>query len=168
MRAHHRIAAFSVIVIALSTAFALPGAHYAAGDPGNDAAYQTIINVGVAAINADRAGNYQQAMPLFRQVASDESAVPNATERASSAYFGMRSDAREKLAEYHEKGLGGLAQDYGAAPPCILQRRFPRTACDWHGFPIRVRAPQRVPGSWVIPGGARACSSDLSLSPPPG
>src|ERR1700732_4565161 len=30
-----------------------------------------------------------------------------------------------------------------AAPPCILQRRFPCTAGDRHGFPLRVRAPQR-------------------------
>src|ERR1700755_720659 len=30
-----------------------------------------------------------------------------------------------------------------AAPPCILHRRFPRTAGDWHGFPLRVRAPHR-------------------------
>ena len=30
-----------------------------------------------------------------------------------------------------------------AAPPCILQRRLPRTAGDRHGFPLRVRAPQR-------------------------
>src|SRR5207244_4408277 len=30
-----------------------------------------------------------------------------------------------------------------AAPPCILQRRFPRTAGDWQGAPLRVRAPQR-------------------------
>src|SRR6266853_2293353 len=30
-----------------------------------------------------------------------------------------------------------------AAPPCILQRRFPRTAGDWQGAPARVRAPQR-------------------------
>src|SRR5690242_6417473 len=29
------------------------------------------------------------------------------------------------------------------APPCILQRRFPRTAGDWQGYPLRVRAPQR-------------------------
>src|SRR5215813_5690811 len=28
-------------------------------------------------------------------------------------------------------------------PPCILQRRFPRTAGDRHGLPLRVRAPQR-------------------------
>src|SRR5438105_4054494 len=31
-----------------------------------------------------------------------------------------------------------------AAPPCILQRRFPRTAGDRHALPIRVRAPQRA------------------------
>ena len=31
-----------------------------------------------------------------------------------------------------------------AAPPCIRHRRFPRTAGDWHGFPLRVRAPQRA------------------------
>jgi hypothetical protein len=29
------------------------------------------------------------------------------------------------------------------APPCILHRRFPRTAGDWHGFPRRVLAPHR-------------------------
>src|SRR5215467_12170606 len=29
------------------------------------------------------------------------------------------------------------------APPCILHRRFPRTTGDWHGFPLRVRAPHR-------------------------
>ena len=29
------------------------------------------------------------------------------------------------------------------APPCILHRRFPRTVGDWHGFPLRVRAPHR-------------------------
>ena len=28
------------------------------------------------------------------------------------------------------------------APPCILHRRFPRTAGDRHGFPRRVLAPQ--------------------------
>src|SRR5207302_7269995 len=32
------------------------------------------------------------------------------------------------------------------APPCILQRRFPRTAGDRHGFPLRVRAPHRGAG----------------------
>jgi len=31
------------------------------------------------------------------------------------------------------------------APPCILHRRFPRTANDRHGFPLRVRAPHRSP-----------------------
>jgi hypothetical protein len=31
-----------------------------------------------------------------------------------------------------------------AAPPCIRHRRFPRTTGDWHGFPARVRAPQRA------------------------
>jgi hypothetical protein len=31
-----------------------------------------------------------------------------------------------------------------AAPPCIRHRRFPRTAGDRHGFPLRVRAPQRA------------------------
>jgi hypothetical protein len=30
-----------------------------------------------------------------------------------------------------------------AAPPCIRHRRFPRTAGDGHGFPLRVRVPQR-------------------------
>src|ERR1700686_3133825 len=34
------------------------------------------------------------------------------------------------------------------APPCILQRRFPRTARDRHGFPLRVRAPHR--GAWFV------------------
>jgi hypothetical protein len=29
------------------------------------------------------------------------------------------------------------------APPCILQRPFPRTAGDWQSFPLRVRAPHR-------------------------
>src|SRR3954453_4255540 len=42
-----------------------------------------------------------------------------------------------------------------AAPPCILQRRFPRTAGDRHGFPLRVRAPHRgagfvADGSWRV------------------
>ena len=35
-----------------------------------------------------------------------------------------------------------------AAPPCILQRRFPRTAGDRHGFPLRVRAPHR--DAWLV------------------
>ena len=30
-----------------------------------------------------------------------------------------------------------------AAPPCILHLRFPRTAGDWHKFPLRARAPHR-------------------------
>src|SRR3954454_15183171 len=34
------------------------------------------------------------------------------------------------------------------APPCILQRRFPRTAGDRHSVPLRVRAPQR--GAWFV------------------
>jgi len=34
------------------------------------------------------------------------------------------------------------------APPCILHRRFPRTAGDRHGVPLRVRAPHR--GAWFI------------------
>ena len=115
MRAHHRIAALRVIVISLSIVFALLGAQSAAGAPGTDAAYQTTINAGIAALNADRAGNYQQAMPLFQQVASDEATVPNWTERTASAYLNLRAAAREKLGEYHEKGLGGLPRDYKAA-----------------------------------------------------
>ena len=31
-----------------------------------------------------------------------------------------------------------------SAPPCIRHRRFPLTAGDWHGFPRRVFAPQRM------------------------
>jgi hypothetical protein len=37
-----------------------------------------------------------------------------------------------------------------AAPPCILQRRLPRTAGDRHGVPMRVRAPQRNVWSKLI------------------
>src|ERR1700686_2841608 len=46
------------------------------------------------------------------------------------------------------------------APPCILQRRFPRTARDRHGFPLRVRAPHR--GAWFM-GNFFLC---ISLFPP--
>ena len=35
----------------------------------------------------------------------------------------------------------------GDLPPCILQRLF-GIAGDWHGFPLRVRAPQR--GLWCM------------------
>src|SRR3954464_4110379 len=38
------------------------------------------------------------------------------------------------------------------APPCILQRRFPRTAGDRHGFPLRVRAPHL--DAWFIRDGS--------------
>lgn len=31
----------------------------------------------------------------------------------------------------------------GLVPPCILHRRFPFTAGDWHSVPERVRAKQR-------------------------
>lgn len=31
----------------------------------------------------------------------------------------------------------------GLVPPCILHRRFPFTAGDWHSVPVRVRAKQR-------------------------
>src|SRR3954452_12178828 len=32
------------------------------------------------------------------------------------------------------------------APPCIRQRRFPRTGGNRHGWPLRVRAPHRALG----------------------
>jgi hypothetical protein len=44
-----------------------------------------------------------------------------------------------------------------AAPPCILHRRFPRTAGDRHEFPLRVWAPQR--GAWFICNSARCITS---------
>lgn len=31
----------------------------------------------------------------------------------------------------------------GFVPPCILHRRLPFTAGDWHSVPLRVRARQR-------------------------
>jgi len=53
------------------------------------------------------------------------------------------------------------------APPCILHRRFARTAGDRHGFPERVRAPHR--GDWFM-GNCSWCtglSLRFSLPPPP-
>jgi hypothetical protein len=44
-----------------------------------------------------------------------------------------------------------------AAPPCILHRRFPRTAGDRQEFPLRVRALQR--GAWFICNSARCIRS---------
>jgi hypothetical protein len=48
------------------------------------------------------------------------------------------------------------------APPCILQRRFPRTAGDWHGFPLLVRALQR--GAWFIRNSSHCITSSLGAS----
>src|SRR5205085_12629926 len=42
-----------------------------------------------------------------------------------------------------ERVLVAEGAPFPIAPPCILQRRFPRTAGDWQGAPLRVRAPQR-------------------------
>ena len=50
------------------------------------------------------------------------------------------------------------ASDSGASPAPPAIGTASRSASGLHSG---------VPGSWVIPGGARACSSDLSLSPPP-
>jgi len=49
-----------------------------------------------------------------------------------------------------------------AAPPCIRHRRFPRTAGDWHGFPLRVRAPHR--GARFM-GSFSRCASPLLSAP---
>src|SRR5713101_7494815 len=51
------------------------------------------------------------------------------------------------------------------APPCILQRRFPRTAGDWHGFPLRVRAPQR--SAWFICNSLHSICSSFYFSSAP-
>jgi hypothetical protein len=62
-----------------------------------------------------------------------------------------------------------------AAPPCIRQRFFPRTAGDIHGFPDRVFAPQRGPcnigpvlRSWLtmaVPPAPQRCRLRLSRAP---
>jgi len=47
------------------------------------------------------------------------------------------------------------------APPCILQRRRPRTAGDWHGFPFRVRAWHRA--AWFMHDGPWCMGLILTL-----
>jgi Sel1 repeat len=58
-----------------------------------------------AAFEADRAGNFAEALRLFRKL--------DAEGRAASP--SDLAAARERIGEYYEKGLGGVTQDYGVA-----------------------------------------------------
>jgi hypothetical protein len=68
-----------------------------------DIAYQDDTR---AAFDADRVGNYAEALRLFRKLDAEGRVAGSPANLAA---------AREKIGEYYEKGLGGLGQDYRAA-----------------------------------------------------
>jgi hypothetical protein len=66
-------------------------------------AYQ---NDTAAAFNADRSGNYAEALRLFLKLDAEGQAGASLVNLAG---------ARERIGEYYEKGLGGVTQNYGIA-----------------------------------------------------
>jgi Flp pilus assembly protein TadD len=102
--AHIRIALLAVASFALGGGCTQQG-HLAVGNSSisTGASYQ----LSVKAFAADRAGNSQEALPLFRQLAEGNA--------AGSSSLSDRAGAGEKMGEYDEKGLAGLSQDYSAA-----------------------------------------------------
>jgi TPR repeat protein len=119
MRAYLQIAALLVIATTLAVA--------------NSSADPAPPSIGVAAFAADRAGNYAEALRLFRMIDAQsdaafagEASVDYFTAQRMGRgaqnyhfqayhFFSTRSGAREKIGEYYEKELGGVNQDYRTA-----------------------------------------------------